>query len=100
MLCALNPSTHRVTDLQAIRTDWTLGSNLGFPGGAVAKNLPASAGDSGDTSSISGSVRLPRGGNGHSLQDSCLGNPTDRGAWWATVYGVTKKSDAIKHIDQ
>ena len=32
-------------------------------------------------------------GNGKPLQYSCLGNPTDRGAWQATVYGVTKESD-------
>ena len=31
--------------------------------------------------------------NGNSLQCSCLGNPTDRGAWWATVYGVAKELD-------
>ena len=34
--------------------------------------------------------RSPGGGNGNPLQYSCLGNPTDRGAWWATVHGVTK----------
>ena len=34
-----------------------------------------------------------REGNGNPLQDSCLGNPRDRGAWWATVRGVTKASD-------
>ena len=71
MLCALNPSTHRVTDLQAIRTDWTLGSNLGFPGGAVAKNLPASAGDTGELGLIPRSGRSPGGGSGNSLQYSC-----------------------------
>ena len=34
--------------------------------------------------------KIPGGGNGNPLQYSCLGNPTDRGAWWATVYGATK----------
>jgi len=32
----------------------------------------------------------PGEGNGNQLQYSCLGNPTDRGAWWATVYGVAQ----------
>ena len=34
--------------------------------------------------------RSPRGGHGNSLQYSCLENPMDRGAWWATVHGVAK----------
>ena len=59
----------------------------GFPGGSVVKKLPASAGDSG---SIPGLERFPREANGNPLQYSCLGNPMDRGAWWATVNGVTK----------
>ena len=50
------------------------------------ENLPASAGDAGDTGSIPGSG----GGNGSPLQYSCLGNPMDRGAWRATVRGVEK----------
>ena len=62
----------------------------GFPGGSVVKNLPATAGNTGDTGSIHGSGRSPGGGNGDPLQDSCLGNPMDRGAWWATVHGVAK----------
>ena len=51
----------------------------------MVKNPPASAGDAGDTGSIPGSGRSPGGGNGNPLQDSCLRNPMDRGAWWATV---------------
>ena len=65
---------------------------LGFPGGTVGKNLPASAGDEG---SIPGSGRSSRGGNGNPLKHSCLENPKDRGAWWATVYGVTKSSTRL-----
>ena len=59
----------------------------GFPGGSVVKNLPANAGDMG---LIPGSGRSPGGGNGNAFQSSCLGNPVDRGAWWATVHGVAK----------
>ena len=54
-----------------------------FPGGAVVKNLPASAGNLRDASLIPGSGRSPRGGNGNPLQYSCPGNPMDRGAWRA-----------------
>ena len=60
---------------------------LGFPGGSVVKNLPANAGDSSDSGSVPGLGRSLRGGNGNPLQYSCLGDPMDRGAWWATVQG-------------
>ena len=56
----------------------------------VVKNLPASAGDIRDLGSIPGSGRSPGEGNGNPLQYSCLENPMDRGAWWATVHGVTE----------
>ena len=59
----------------------------GFPGSSVAKDPPASAGDTG---SIPGSERSPGEGNGNPLQYSYLGSPTDRGAWWATVHGITR----------
>ena len=58
-----------------------------FPDGSVVKNPPAGIGDVG---LIPGSGRFPGEGNGNPLQYSCLGNPLDRGAWWATVQGVTK----------
>ena len=63
---------------------------MGFPVGSVVKNLPANAGDAGDTGSISGLGRSPGGGNGNTFQYSRLDKPMDRGAWWATVQGVTK----------
>ena len=53
----------------------------------MVKNLPA---DAGHSSSIPRSGRSPGGGHGYQLQYSCLENPMDRGAWWATVHGVTK----------
>ena len=58
--------------------------------GAVVKNLPADAGDARDSGLIPGWGRFPGKGNGNSLQYSCLGNPIDRGAWWATVHGVAE----------
>ena len=56
----------------------------------MVKNLPATAGDTGDMGSIPGLGRSPGRGNGHPLQDSCLENPMDRGAWGATDHGVAK----------
>ena len=63
-------------------------SYLGCPGGAMVKNPPATVGDSRDLSSIPGLGRSFAEGNGNPLQDSCLENPMDRGAWRATVHGV------------
>ena len=68
---------------------------LGVPSGSMVKNPSANAGDTGDVGLISGSGRSPGEGNGNPLLYSCLGNPMDRGAWWATVHGVTKESDMI-----
>ena len=59
----------------------------------LVKNLPANAGDTRDTSSIPGLGRYLGEGNGNPFCVFfffCLGNPMDRGAWWATVHGVTK----------
>ena len=56
----------------------------------MVENPPANAGDLG---SVPGSGRSPGEGNDKPLQYSCLGNPTDRGAWQATVRGVTKELD-------
>ena len=53
----------------------------------MVKDLPAMWEDLG---SIPGPGRSPVEGYGNPLQYSCLGNPKDRGAWWATVNGVTK----------
>ena len=57
----------------------------------MVKNLPANARDSGDMGLIPGYEDLsPGDGNGNPLQYSCLGNPIDRGAWWATVHGAVR----------
>ena len=66
---------------------------VGFPGGSVLKNLPASAGDMEDQGSVPGCRRAPGEGNDNPLQCSWLGNPMDRGAWRAIVHGVLKVSD-------
>ena len=62
----------------------------GCPSGSVVKNLPASAGDTGELGSIPGSGRSPEGGHGNLLQYSCWENPMNRGSWKMTVHDVTK----------
>ena len=54
----------------------------GFPGSSVVKNSPANAGATG-------------GGDGNVFHYSCLGNPMDRDAWWATAYGVAKSQTGL-----
>ena len=64
----------------------------GFPGGSEVK---ASACNAGDLGSIPGLGRSPGEGNGSPLQYSCLENPMDGGAWWATVQGVAKSQTGL-----
>ena len=59
----------------------------------VVKNPPAKAGDIRDAGSIPGSGNSPGEENGNPFQYSCLENPMDRGAWWATVHGLQR----VKH---
>ena len=63
---------------------------LGFPAGSDSKDSTCNAGNPGF---IPGSGRSPGEGNGNPLQYSCLGNPTERESWWATVHGVAKRDD-------
>ena len=62
----------------------------------VVKNPPASAGDVRDMGSIPGLERSPGEGNGNPLQYSCLENTMDRGAWRATIHGITKSQTRLK----
>ena len=66
--------------------------NLGFPGGSEVK---ASAWNARDPSLIPASGRSPGEGNGNPLQYSCLENPKEGGAWWATVHGVAKSQTRL-----
>ena len=61
----------------------------------MVKTSPANAGDVKDLGSIPGSGGSPGVGNGNPLQDSCPGNPKDRGAWRVTVHGVTKSQTQL-----
>ena len=67
-------------------------SELDFPDSSADQE---SICDAGDLGSIPGSGRSPGEGNGNSLQYSCLENPMDRGAWWATVHGATKSQTRL-----
>ena len=75
---------------QRSQHDKTRGSTRGFHSGSTVKNPPANAGDTG---LIAGLGRSPGEGKSNPLLYSCLGNPMDRGAWWAIVPGVTEESD-------
>ena len=65
---------------------WWLGS----------KEATCNAGDAGDLGLIPGSGRPPDGGHGNPLQYSCLENPMDREAWWATIHGVTESQTQLQ----
>ena len=59
----------------------------------MVKNLPSV-----QETQVPGSGGSPRGGNGNSLQYFCLENPVDRGAWWATIHGVTKSQTQLGNL--
>ena len=69
---------------------WPLKIRIPKPPWLSSKESSCNAGDVEDSSSIPGSGRSPRGGNGNLLQYSCLENPMDRGAWQATVHRVAR----------
>ena len=71
---------------------------MGFPGGAVVRKPPANAGEAKDAGPNPESGRSAAGGNGNPLQHSCLENPMDRGAWWATLHGGHKESGMSEQL--
>ena len=90
---------HPVRPAQTPARDWRAGL-LGsyWRSGTWGKDPPAKAGDMRATGSIPGLGRSLRGGHVNPLQCSCLENPTDRGAWWATVHGVAKSRIGLKRL--
>ena len=66
--------------------------------GQLVKNPLVDAGDARDVGSIPGWRRSPEGGDGNPLNYSCMENPTDRGAWRATVHWVTKSQTQLKGL--
>ena len=69
-----------------------------FPRGSVGKESAWNAGNTGDLGSIPRSGRFSGVGNGNPLQHSCMENARDRGAWLATVRGVTKSRTRLKQL--
>ena len=70
--------------------------NRSFPSGSDSKESACKVGDMG---SIPRSGRSPGEGNGNSLQDSCLENPIDRGAWQATVHSVAQSQIRLERLN-
>ena len=56
--------------------------------------------DTGGVGSVPDSERSPGEDHGNPLQYPCLGNPMDRGAWQATVHGITKESDTTEQLNK
>ena len=71
-------------------------TSQGFPDGLAGKEFTCLAGDTGDVGMTPGG-KSSRGGNVNSLQYSCLENPTDIGAWWATVPRITKTQAGLSN---
>ena len=88
-------STYSPQGSKRVRYDWVTNTFTFNKGRSsqdilVVKNPPANTGDERDSVSIPGLGRSPGVGNGNTLQDSCLENPMDKGAKWATVHAVAK----------
>ena len=64
----------------------------------MVKNVPSNAGDIRVAGLTPGSRRSPGGANSSPLQDSCLENPMDRGAWWAVVHGAAESWTQLKQL--
>ena len=92
-VCFTHGSKH--TSIPICQSIPTLENGTGPPAALVVKNPPASAGHIRDGGSVPGSGRSRGGGHGNPLHYSCLGNPMDRGAWWATVHGVAKSQTRL-----
>ena len=82
------PLNHQNLDVVCFRSN-----DLDFPGDSHGKESACNAGDVGF---IAGLGRSPGEGNGKPLQYSCLENPIDREAWWATVHRVVKSQTQVK----
>ena len=68
------------------------------PGGGSSKEPTGRCRRRKRPSSVPGLGRPPGGGHGNPLQYSCLENPMDRGAWWATVHRVPKSQARLKQF--
>ena len=95
------PSTNTIIIIHLFeyfqRNSMHLQAYIGFPCSSVGKEFACNAGHLG---SIPGLERSLGEGNGNPLQYSCLENPTERGAWWVTVHGVTRVTHNLATTDQ
>ena len=90
MLSRFSRQTDRQMDEYPIPKLHKNHNNQSLPDGSVGKESTCDAEDTGDAGSIPGLGRSPGGGNDNPLQDSCLRNPMDRGAWQTTAQRVAK----------
>ena len=88
---AWRAAVHGVTKSRTRLSDWTDWLTDG-------KESACNAGDTGDASSVSGLRKFSGGRHGSPLQYSCLENPMDRGAWWATVHGVAEDQTRLQWL--
>ena len=72
--------------------------SLGFLDGATSKNSPANTGDLRDMGLIPRLGRSPAGEHSNPLQYSCLENPREKGAWWATVHGIENSQTLLQRL--
>ena len=92
--CFLEFKLSKLSNMFFLHAFWvTPSASEDFPGGSDSKESACNAGGQG---SIPGLGRSPGGGHGNPLQYSCLENPMDRGAWRATVHGVTKSRTRLR----
>ena len=93
---------HGVANSRTRLSDWTELNwrlcivILGLPWCSEGKESACSAGDARNSSSVPGSGRSPKEGNGNPLRYSCLENPVDRGSWWDTVHGAAKSQTRLR----
>ena len=83
-------SSNQTPSLRILKSlKWSTSLSYPLRVGCSAKDSACNAEDTGHVDSTRGAGRSPGGRNGNRLQYSCLGNPMEGGAWWATVHGVT-----------
>ena len=96
LIHSLKNFRHALSSLKNILMSYFL--HKGFSDDLVGKKSVCNVGNTGDSSLIPGLGRSLGGGNGSPLQDSCLGNPMDREAWWVTFHGVAKSQTRLSTL--
>ena len=95
---ASGPITSWEIDGETVETDICITLFImGLPQWLSSKESTCNGGDTGDSGSIPASGGSSGGGNGNLLQNSCLENPMDGGAWWAAVLGAAKSWTRLRY---